>query len=76
MTEQELEKLLEEKMERLDKLEENCDTMDMCSDDDGCDRCENLKEMEKLQDEIEGIEDKLIQPEEDELEVVESDEEE
>ncbi|MFW9896245.1 MAG: hypothetical protein ACFFD7_10615 [Candidatus Thorarchaeota archaeon] len=55
-------KLEEERDELLDQveaLEEKCDTLPICEEDDGCERCETFAEIEKLSTKVEEIEDKI-----------------
>ncbi|MFX1343876.1 MAG: hypothetical protein ACFFBC_00845 [Promethearchaeota archaeon] len=57
-----IEKLEEQKEELLDKieaLEEKCDTLPICEEDDGCERCKTYAEIEKLSAKVEEIEDKI-----------------
>jgi hypothetical protein len=55
-------KLEEEKDELLDQieaLEEKCDTLEICKEDDGCERCESYAKIEELSTKVEEIEDKI-----------------
>ena len=57
-----IDKLEEQKEELLDKieaLEEKCDTLEICEEDDGCEKCENYAEIEELSAKVEEIEDKI-----------------
>jgi len=54
---------LEEEVEKLkteiDELEEVCDTLPQCSEDDACETCETYKKIDALNDKIEELEDKI-----------------
>jgi peptidoglycan hydrolase CwlO-like protein len=55
-------KLEEQKDELLDKieaLEEKCDTLPICEEDDGCERCKTYAEIESLSEEVEELENKI-----------------
>ena len=66
-----IENLREQKDELLDKmeaLEEKCDTLEICKEDDACKRCETYAEIESLSENVEELENKieeLLRPEED-----------
>lgn len=53
--EEERDKILDE----IESLEEKCDTLPICEEDDGCDRCEAFKKIEALSAKVEEIEDKI-----------------
>lgn len=53
--EEERDKILDE----IESLEEKCDTLPICEEDDGCDRCEAFKKIEALSVKVEEIEDKI-----------------
>lgn len=53
--EEERDKILDE----IESLEEKCDTLPICEEDDGCERCEAFKKIEALSDKVEEIEDKI-----------------
>ena len=46
-------------MEERDTLEEKCDTLPQCEEDDGCDTCETYKKIEELDEKIEELEEKI-----------------
>jgi hypothetical protein len=57
-----IDKLEEQKEELLDKieaLEEKCDTLPICEEDDGCEKCETYAEIESLSEKVEELEDKI-----------------
>jgi len=57
-----IDKLEEQKDELLDKieaLEDKCDTLPICEEDDGCERCETYAEIESLSEKVEEIENKI-----------------
>ncbi|MFW9874223.1 MAG: hypothetical protein ACFFG0_14050 [Candidatus Thorarchaeota archaeon] len=57
-----IEKLEEQKEELLDKieaLEEKCDTLPICEEDNGCDGCETFAEIESLSEKVEELEDEI-----------------
>lgn len=53
--EEERDKILDE----IESLEEKCDTLPICEEDDGCDRCEAFKKIEAMSVKVEEIEDKI-----------------
>lgn len=53
--EEEVEKLQDE----MEALEENCDTLDLCKEEDGCSRCDAYKRMEEINAKIEELEEKI-----------------
>ncbi|MFX1280269.1 MAG: hypothetical protein ACFFA3_12705 [Promethearchaeota archaeon] len=53
--EDQVDKLLEE----IDALEEKCDTLPICEEDDGCERCESYKKIEALSAKVEELEEKI-----------------
>jgi phage shock protein A len=53
--EDQVDKLLEER----DKLEELCDTLPKCEENDGCETCETYEKIAKLDEKIEELEDKI-----------------
>jgi len=53
--EEEVEKLQDEREE----LEANCDTLDLCKEDDGCSRCDIYKKIEAVDEKIEELEEKI-----------------
>ena len=52
---EEVDKFLEER----DALEEKCDTLPLCEEDDGCERCETYKKISDLDEKIEKLEDEI-----------------
>ena len=46
-------------LDERDKLEEICDTLPQCEEDDGCETCENYKKIAEIDDKIEELEDKI-----------------
>ncbi|MFX1395907.1 MAG: hypothetical protein ACFFAS_02565 [Promethearchaeota archaeon] len=42
-----------------EQLEEKCDTLDLCKEDDGCSKCEVFEKIEAIDDKIEDLEDKI-----------------
>lgn len=54
-----LEKNLDNLMEKRDKLEEKCDTLPQCEEDDGCETCKIYKQISELDDEIESLEEQI-----------------
>lgn len=42
-----------------EELEEKCDTLDICKDDDGCSNCDIYKKIEAIDDKIEKLEEKI-----------------
>ena len=59
MSIEELEEQVEKLLDERDKLEEICDTLPQCEEDDGCDTCENYKKIAVLDDKIEALEEKI-----------------
>ncbi len=58
----EVDKIQEEVDELLDKrdeLEEYCDTIDLCSEDGGCEKCKYYKQMAEIDEKVEELEDKI-----------------
>ena len=59
-----IEKLEEQKEEILDKieaLEEKCDTLPICEEDKGCEKCETYAEIESLSAKVEEVEGKIAE---------------
>ncbi|MFW9899402.1 MAG: hypothetical protein ACFFDO_09120 [Candidatus Thorarchaeota archaeon] len=52
---EQVDKFLEER----DALEEKCDTLPLCEEDDGCERCETYKKISALDEKIEKLEDEI-----------------
>ncbi|MFX0020287.1 MAG: hypothetical protein ACFFAK_16920 [Promethearchaeota archaeon] len=59
MSIEELEDQVEKLLEERDKLEEICDTLPECEQDDGCETCETYKKIAELEEKIEEVEDKI-----------------
>ena len=58
----EVEKLQEEVdkiLAQRDRLEEKCDTLDLCQEDDGCKKCDVYKKIAVLDVKTEELEDKI-----------------
>ncbi|MBD3197336.1 MAG: hypothetical protein GF317_19935 [Candidatus Lokiarchaeota archaeon] len=53
------EKKVEKLMDERDKLEEKCDTLPQCQEDDGCETCETYAKIEKIDQDIEELEEKI-----------------
>ncbi|TXT65066.1 MAG: hypothetical protein BAJALOKI3v1_140057 [Promethearchaeota archaeon] len=54
-----LEKQVEDLMEQRDELEENCDTLPQCKDENGCSSCDIYTKIEKIDNKIEEIEEQI-----------------
>lgn len=54
-----LEEQKEEILEEIEALEEKCDTLPICEEDDGCETCETYQKIEDLSAKVEEIEDKI-----------------
>ena len=54
-----LQEEVEKLMGEMDKLEEACDTLPQCLEDDGCETCETYKKIDILNDKIEELEEKI-----------------
>ncbi|MHA2391513.1 MAG: hypothetical protein ACXAEX_06060 [Promethearchaeota archaeon] len=54
-----LEEQKEELLEQIESLEEKCDTLPICEEDDGCERCESYQKIEDLSAKVEEIENKI-----------------
>ncbi|MFW9773325.1 MAG: hypothetical protein ACFFFB_13100 [Candidatus Heimdallarchaeota archaeon] len=59
MSIEELEDQVEKLLEERDKLEEICDTLPECEEDDGCETCKNYEKISELDDKIEELENKI-----------------
>jgi prefoldin subunit 5 len=53
--EEQIEKLLDER----DKLEEKCDTLPKCEEEDGCETCQVYEKISAIDDKIEALEEKI-----------------
>ena len=57
-----IDKLEEERdnlLDEIESLEEKCDTLELCEEDDGCEKCESYKKIEDLSAKVEEIENKI-----------------
>ena len=57
-----IDKLEEERdsiLDELEQLEEKCDTLPICEEDDGCEKCETYRKIEDLSTKVEEIENKI-----------------
>ncbi len=54
-----LEEERDELLDQIEALEEKCDTLPICEEDDGCERCETFAKIEALSTKVEEIEDKI-----------------
>ena len=59
MSIEELEEQVEKLLGERDKLEETCDTLPECQEDDGCDTCKVYNKIAEIDDKIETLEDKI-----------------
>ncbi len=59
MSIEELEEQVEKLLDERDKLEEICDTLPQCAEDDGCDTCKTYNKIAAIDDKIEALEDKI-----------------
>jgi len=46
-------------LDERDKLEEVCDTLPQCEEDDGCETCDTYKKIEEIDQKIEDLEAKI-----------------
>ena len=61
MSIEELEDQVEKLLEERDQLEEICDTLPKCEEDDACETCETYKKITELDEKVEELEDKIEQ---------------
>jgi hypothetical protein len=54
-----LEEQRDELLDKIEALEEKCDTLEICEEDDGCDKCETYTKIEELSTKVEEIENKI-----------------
>jgi outer membrane murein-binding lipoprotein Lpp len=54
-----LEEQKEELLDQIEALEDKCDTLPICEEDDGCERCETYAKIEELSAKVEELEDKI-----------------
>ncbi|MHA2430255.1 MAG: hypothetical protein ACXACC_04380 [Promethearchaeota archaeon] len=59
MSIEELEDQVEKLLEERDQLEEICDTLPECEQDDGCETCDTYKKIAEIDDKVEEIEAKI-----------------
>ncbi|MHA1670246.1 MAG: hypothetical protein ACTSV5_06655 [Promethearchaeota archaeon] len=59
MSMDELQEQVDKLLDERDKLEEICDTLPQCQEDDGCDNCETYKKIAEIDNKIENLEDKI-----------------
>ena len=59
MSIEQLEEQKEELLNKIEALEEKCDTLPICKEDDGCKKCENYAEIESLSAKVEDVENKI-----------------
>ena len=46
-------------LDEIESLEEKCDTLPICEEDDGCKKCETYKKIEDVSAKVEEIENKI-----------------
>ena len=54
-----LENQVDDLLQVIETLEEKCDTLPECEEDDACEKCENYKKIEDLSAKVAEIEDKI-----------------
>ncbi|MHA1986669.1 MAG: hypothetical protein ACW98D_08530 [Promethearchaeota archaeon] len=54
-----LEEERDELLDQIEALEEKCDTLEICEEDDGCDKCEAYAKIEDLSTKVEELENKI-----------------
>ena len=59
MSIEQLEEERDKVLDEIEQLEEKCDTLPLCEEDDGCERCEAYKKIEDLSTKVEEIEEKI-----------------
>jgi len=59
MSIEDLEEEIENLLDQRDKLEEKCDTLPKCEEDDGCDTCQVYEKISAIDDKIEALEEKI-----------------
>jgi hypothetical protein len=55
----ELEDQIEKLLDKRDELEEICDTLPKCEEDDACETCETYRKIAEIDDKIEELEAKI-----------------
>lgn len=59
MSIEELEEQVDKLLEERDELEEVCDTLPQCAEDNGCETCNTYKKIAEIDDKIEELEEKI-----------------
>ncbi len=59
MSIEDLENEVEKIQDEREKLEEICDTLPQCQEDDGCKSCKTYKQIAELDEKIEALEEKI-----------------
>lgn len=59
MSIEELEDQVEKLLEERDKLEEICDTLPKCEENDACETCETYRKIAEVDEKVEELEDKI-----------------
>jgi prefoldin subunit 5 len=59
MSVEKLEEEIDKMQDEMEALEENCDSLDICKEDDGCSKCDAFKKMEAINLKIEELENKI-----------------
>ncbi|MFX1323214.1 MAG: hypothetical protein ACFFAQ_16395 [Promethearchaeota archaeon] len=59
MSIEELEDQVEKLLEERDQLEEICDTLPKCEEDDACETCETYRKIALIDEKVEELEDKI-----------------
>ncbi|MEJ2251323.1 MAG: hypothetical protein P8Y70_16805 [Candidatus Lokiarchaeota archaeon] len=59
MSVEELENQVEKLLAQRDELEEKCDTLPECKEDDGCETCQVYNKIEQLDEKIDELEEKI-----------------
>ena len=59
MSVDQLEEQKEEILDKIEALEEKCDTLEICQEDDGCNKCKTYAEIESLSAKVEELENKV-----------------
>lgn len=54
-----LEEQKENLLEQIESLEEKCDTLDLCQEDNGCDKCDAYAKIEELSGKVEEVENNI-----------------
>ena len=54
-----LEEQKEELLTQIEGLEEKCDTLEICQEDNGCNKCETYQKIEDLSAKVEEVENKI-----------------